>query len=85
MASPAKKTPVNFKDPFVLWGAILLGLGIAFGGLVGALIAGGAGVYITNLSKKTNWPKSKKISIAIGVTLAAIVAYILVVSAILGL
>lgn len=85
MASPAKKNPVNFKDPFVLWGAILVGLGVALGGLVGALIAGGAGIYITNLSKKTDWPKSKKVSTAIGVTLAAIVAYILVVSVILGL
>ncbi len=85
MASPAKKNPVNFKDPFVLWGGILLGLGIALGGLVGALIGGGAGIYITNLGKKTDWPKSKKVLVASGTTLAAVVAYSLVVSAILGM
>lgn len=85
MASPAKKNSMNFKDPFVLWGAILLGVGIALGGLLGALIGGGAGIYITNLSKKTDWPKSKKILVASGTTLAAVVAYSLVVSAILGM
>ena len=85
MTTPTKKNPVNFKDPFVLWGAILIGIGVAFGGLLGGLIGGGTGAYIAGLGKKTDYSKSKKISVAIGVTLAAVVAYVLLVSIVLGL
>lgn len=79
----AEKAKVNLKDPFVWWGAVLIGLGVGFGGMLGAIIGAGAGIYITNLSKSKH-PQSKKIMIAAGVTAAALILYVAVVMAIFG-
>lgn len=84
MTASPKKNPIDFKDPFVIWGGLLIGLGIAFGGALGGAIGAGAGVYVTQLSKKTAYSNSKKYSIAAGVTAAAVVAYVLVAALILG-
>lgn len=84
MSTDLKKNPLDLKDPFVIWGALLTGLGIAFGGLLGGAIGGGAGFYITQLSKKTEYSMSKKYSIAASVSLAALLVYTLVVGLILS-
>lgn len=81
---PEKNKP-DLKDPLIWWGAVLVGLGVGFGGLLGGLIGGGAGIGITQLAKKTTYSKGKKYTIAAGLTAAAIVVYILLVSVVLEL
>ncbi|MEK9160176.1 MAG: hypothetical protein AAB383_05615 [Patescibacteria group bacterium] len=84
MSATPSKNSIDFKDPFVIWGGLLIGLGIGFGGVLGGAIGGGAGLYIIQLGKKVEYSKSKKISIAAGVTVVAIVLYILVLGLILS-
>ncbi len=84
MTVAPKKNQLDLKDPFVLWGALLIGLGVGFGGVLGGAIGAGAGVYITQLSKKSEYSQSKKYSIAGGLTAAAVLVYLLVAILILG-
>lgn len=81
---PNAKPSFDPKDPFQLWGIILVGLGVAFGGLIGGACGGGAGAYIMQLSKKEGMSQSTKYAHAAGATVLGVVAYVGLAALVLG-
>ncbi len=76
---------VNFKDPFVIWGAILVGAGVGFGGLIGALLGGLAAAGINKFTKNSAYSQGQKVAISFAITVAAVLVYALVVGSLLSM
>jgi hypothetical protein len=76
MTSNSQKNPINFKDPFTIWGFALIVIGVGFGGMIGGGMGAGAGAYILQMEKK-GFGNSKKIAHSLAATVLAAMGYLL--------
>jgi hypothetical protein len=81
MSLNSKKNPINFKDPFTIWGFALIIIGVGFGGVIGGAMGGGAGAYILQMEKK-GFENPKKIAYSLAVTMLAAMGYMLLATVI---
>jgi len=70
-----KKSQIDWHNPFHWWGLVVLFIGITTGGAIGGLIGAACYYAVFQVSKK-NYSTTKKVIISSLITIAAVIAYV---------